>query len=327
MVEDLPAPLDRPTELEWVRTIARPDTREETAWFGRFTQVHHEPATGRLFAPDIDNQHIVELSVDGKLRGQYGRRGEGPGEIKNLFALGVAAGHVVALDIGNGKIVVFDRSTQQMAVEVGLDRAPRDITTIGDTLIAVMPGTMGALFELVRPDGRSEGSFGDGAYVAGTCSRCSITYVGNGLLAVLKPAFPEGRVYRLDGTLFEAFAFMEVDHVLSEWREEFLRTIRRVSGMVAAGSGGRVSAGKLWVSKPFSTGNGSFFVTATPENLDVNARELWQLDFRGRVTRRYVFDRPWMAYAAGPFPTVYSLGLRDQMGIHEYVAPGISASK
>ena len=305
-----------------MRTIIRPDLSDATAWLERVSDLRYDPATDHLLARDIYNHRIVEFTTEGEFVGYFGQFGEGPGEMRNLGSFEIGGGHVIALDRGNGKLVIFDRATRGLTVEVPLNRYAMDLTLLGDTLVAVMPGPDGTLYELFEPSGRSLGAIGDGGFPAAPCMRCSITSIGRELLVVVKPGVPEGRVYRLDGSLFDAFAFIEVSHVLQEWSEEFLETVRRVSGVVAAGGRGRVAEGRLWAgSTTGALGDGAFFVRAVPENMDVNRTELWTLDCRGRLTKRYVFDRPLILPATVSGQRLFALGTRDEFGIYEYRLP------
>ena len=314
--------LSRPYVLEHVRTIVRQDASEATAWLGRLRDLRHDPASDHLLGVDIDDQLIVEFTTGGEFAGVFGRYGEGPGELRNVEAFEVTGHHVVVLDRGNGKLVVFDRSTRWMVTEVPLNRGTLDLTMLDDTLVAVMPGPEGTLYERIGIDGRIAGAFGDGGFVGSSCGRCSITNIGEGLLAVVKPELPEGRIYRLDGTLFDAFGFGELDHVLNDWGVDFQETLRRASGMVAAGGGGRIAAGRYWAG--VDTGalrDGSFFASAIPENMEVNPAELWVLDRHGKVRERYVFDRPLIGISTASFPRVFGLGLSHEFGVYEYRLP------
>ena len=305
-----------------MRTIVRQDASEATAWLGRIRDLSHDPVEDHLLGVDIDDQRIVEFTIHGAFAGSFGRYGAGPGELRNVAAFEVTGRHAVVLDVGNGKLVVFDRSTREMVTEVRLNRGTRDLTMLDDTLVAVMPGPEGTLYERIGVDGRISGAFGDGGYVGSSCLQCSITNIGDGLLVVMKPALPEGRIYRLDGTLFDAFGFGEIDHVLSQWRLDFQETVRRASGMVAAGGGGRIAAGRVWAGT--NTGalrNGSFFASAIPENMGVNPAEFWVLDRHGRVRQRYVFDRPLIGISTASFPRVFAVGLSHEFGVYEYRLP------
>jgi len=66
-------------------------------------------------------------------------------------------------------------------------------------------------------------------------------------------------------------------------------------------------------------GDGEFFVTIVPEELESTPRELWRLDGVGRVIGRYCFDRTWVGGAAAGFPRVFAVGVRDAT-IYEYLA-------
>ncbi|WP_419935712.1 hypothetical protein [Candidatus Palauibacter sp.] len=303
-----------------MRTIVRQDASGATAWLGRIRNLRHDPVADHLLGVDIDDHRIVEFTTGGGFVGYFGRYGEGPGEMRNLAGFEVTGRHVISLDRGNAKLVVFDRFTRQAVTEVPLNRGAMDLTLLGDTLVAVMPGPDGTLYELFEVDGRSVGAFGDGAFLA-SCVRCSITSIGEELLAVVKPGSPEGRIYRLDGTMFDAFGFGEVVHVLTEWREDFLATVRGASRMVAPGGGG-MPAGRLWAgSTTGAIGDGSFFVRATPENMDVNPGEMWVLDRRGRVQKRYVFDPPLIGVSTVSFPRIFAVGLSREFGVYEYRLP------
>ncbi|WP_420635214.1 6-bladed beta-propeller [Candidatus Palauibacter sp.] len=316
---DVSASLDTPITLERVRTIVRQDTTPATAWLNRPNQLQYDSASGQLFGLEWGDHQLVQFTPAGEFLGYFGRPGEGPGEIRNLGDFGVGADHVTALDRGSGKLVVFDRSSRQMRVEIRLDRRLRNMAAIGDTLLAVLPGTDASLFELFHTDGYTLGSFGDGAFLTGNCS-CSITHVGNGTLVVLNPDIPEGQIHRLDGSLLGAFHFAELDHVLAEWQVEFGEKLRRVSGLVGP-AGQRIIGGKIWVKMAGVSDEGSFLVTATPEDLDVNPWELWRLDHQGRITDRYVFDEIWIEAFTAAFPTIYALGLGDEYGVYEYRVP------
>ncbi len=321
--------LAHPLELTWVRTLIQPDTSETTAWLGRPTKLQHDPVTGHLLALERDDQRIVEFTTEGRFLGSFGGRGGGPGELRNLLAFEIGADHVTTLDVGNGKLVIFNRDTREMVTEIRLQHSPRDITTIADTLLAVLPGPEGALFEFFHTDGRRLGSVGDGGFVGSSsqCVACSVTYLGEGLLVVLKPTVPEGRIYRLDGTMLNAFAFTELGHVLTEWREAFLENIRRAGRIVAAGGGGRISAGKIWLGKPAPISGGSFLVEAVPENPNRNPTEMWELDKRGRVTKRYVFDRSWMRAPTVFYPKTYTINYDGSFAIDEHLLPSIADNR
>lgn len=313
------ASLDEPMTLERVRTVVRQDTTEATTWLHRPTELRYDPASGHLFGLEWADDRIVEFTTDGRFVRYFGRSGEGPGEIDNLRAFAVGAGHVTVLDAGNGKLVVFDRNTGEMRREIRLDRPLRGVAAVSDTVLAVMPGPDGSLIELFHIDGRSRGSFGDARYLETGYIGLSLNHVGGGLLLVLKPAIPEGRLYRLDGVLEAEVTFAELAHVLAEWQGEFTEKVERAR-LVDAG-GRRIAGGKMWVGDPRPLRAGSFFLTATPENLDANPWELWVLDHSGRITGRYAFAETWVRGYAVSLPQVYALGVGDEFGVYEYRIP------
>ena len=239
--------------------------------------------------------------------------------MRNVKAVGVTAGGVVVLDQGNNKLAVFDRGTRELLTETRLiGRVPVNMATVGDTLVAVIPGPGGSLFELFSPDGGSRGAFGDGGFLGGYPGYL-IADIGGGRIVVVRPELPEGRIYRLDGAPVEIFVFSELRHVLAEWREDFAEKVRRRMGALASADAGRISAGKRYVTSLGAAGDGSFFVAVSPENLDVNPLEMWVLDGKGRIQRRYAFDRTWIGQlTTASFPRIFAAGQGDAYGIYEY---------
>lgn len=309
-------------KLERVRTVVRQDATAETVWLSRPSALHYDEIADRLFALDRDNQRAVEFTTSGEFVGAFGGRGEGPGEMRNVKAVAAIAATVVVLDQGNSKLLFFDRDTRELMTEVRLrGRVPVNMSTAGDTAVAVIPGPNGSLFELFSLEGLSLGAFGDGGFLGNGYPGHLVADIGYGRLVVVKPELPEGRIYRLDGSPLDIFVFSELGHVLAEWREAFAAKVRRRMGSLAAADAGRIAAGKLYVSSLGAAGDGSFFVAVTPEDLDINPPELWLLDRRGRVKRRYVFDRPWVGRLTASFPRIFAAGQEDEYGIHEYRIP------
>lgn len=317
-----PGSLDRAVTLERVRTVVRQDATAETSWLSRPSGLRYDAGSDRLFALDRDDQRVLEFTTSGAFVGAFGRHGEGPGELQSVKASAVAGGSVVVLDQGNRKLAVFDRHTRELMTETPLmGRVPVNMATVGDTLVAVIPGPGGSLFELFSPDGRSRGAFGDGGFLGGYPGYL-IADIGDERIAVVRPELPEGRIYRLDGSPVEIFVFSELSHVLAEWREDFAEKVRRRMGALASPDAGRISAGKRYVTSLGAAGDGSFFVAVSPENLDVNPLEMWILDRRGRIRGRYAFDRTWVGrLTAASFPRIFAAGQGDTYGIYEYRIP------
>ncbi|WP_419936674.1 6-bladed beta-propeller [Candidatus Palauibacter sp.] len=314
--------LDVPTELRYVRTVVRQDTTEGTTWLQLPQRISYDSASSHLFVLDWAEQSIMEFTTSGRFVGSFGHKGEGPGELKNVQAYALGRHHLTALDMGGGKLEVFDRSSRAAQRTIRLQRLMLDITAIDDTIVAVLPGPDGALFELFNiTSGSSLGSFGDGGFLGTVCMYCSITYIGNDLLVVLEPGRIDGRIVRLDGSPFEVFAFVELADVLTRWQEQFLGVMREAVGRLNNGERGRVPGGKVWFPTVGATGDGGFFVIATPARVGDDPFEIWTLDQRGRITARYRFDRTWIGMYTSSFPTIYTLGSDDQYGIYEYEVP------
>ena len=315
-----PASLEEPIILERVRTVIRQDTTEGTTWLNLPGGLQYDSIRDHLFAMEYGDARIVQFSTDGEFLGYYGSRGDGPGEIRSLGDFGFGADHVTLLDRGAGKLVVFDRASRVTRLEIRLDRSIGDMAAIDDTLLAVIPGPEGSVFEVFHTDGRSLGSFGDRDALNATARPFhTITDIGGGRLVLLDGDVPEGWILGLDGTVIAAFSFEELAQVLDEWRRDFLEVMGAPASLVRGGT--PVGGGKIWLSSLGPAGDGSFFAIATPEYLHVNRFELWVLDDRGRMVDRYVFDRPWIGADSASFPTIYALGHGDEFGVYEYRIP------
>lgn len=97
---------------------------------------------GGLVFFDYTNGKVYRIGSDGKVLWDWGRKGEGPGEIMNVRALDVQGdGTVVLMDSGNRRLVTLDASGQQVG-EVSLTgtRTVESMAVLSDGRIALHPG-------------------------------------------------------------------------------------------------------------------------------------------------------------------------------------------
>jgi hypothetical protein len=105
---------------------------------------------------DRQNGRIVRFARDGRVLGQIGRKGRGPGELAGVGPLTVLPdGSVAAWDYGNRKLVAFDRRDGSLRWEAPVreQALPIQIQAVGDTLwfgvVSLRDGT-GAMRLLAR---------------------------------------------------------------------------------------------------------------------------------------------------------------------------------
>lgn len=306
--------------LSHTRTIITPSLSDDAdMWLSRPQQIKYDSVTGNLLVADLHDIRVNEFTTDGELIRQYGKHGEGPGEIGNLRAFGFGPDHVTILDPGNGKISSFSRQTGKVRTEILLDRFIYDLTAIGDTIV-LLPGGKGAVFDLVDLNGNLIGSFGDGGFLPRyNCTYCYIRHIGADRIVVIQGTIWKGRLFGLDGTFRGIFSFNELREVIWQWEEQFNERLRRSGVRIAQDGHGRVSSGKGWIADVVPYSEGKFYVTATPERLNDEPWEVWLMDSDGRITDRFAFDRTWTGATAASFPRVFAVGQHD-FAIYEFHA-------
>lgn len=80
---------------------------------------------GRVFVADAQNAEITILGPGGEVVGSMGRRGEGPGEFRELRALQMLPGDsLLAHDFANGRITVYEPDGYEVAYTTRLEMPP-----------------------------------------------------------------------------------------------------------------------------------------------------------------------------------------------------------
>lgn len=302
--------------LQQQRSVVAPSVVDDSQWIAHPARLRYDPATETLFALDRMYQAIVEFDESGRLVRRLGHRGEGPGELRNVRSYALGKHHVVVLDSGNGKIVVFRRDASGFD-EFSFIRFASDLTMLGDSILAIVPGDDGHAFQLLTLTGEELGSHGDGTWLRRPCRFCFIRQLASEKLVIIEGEGPEGRILGLDGSVRGAFGFHSLHDVLATWREDFRATLRRAGVSVAGGGRGRVPSGKGFVIDVDIVEGGGFNVVAVPERLDEEPREVWRLDEKGVVTQRLQFDRVGVGADIAGYPQVFVLGVGDA-SVYEY---------
>lgn len=305
--------------LRFTRTVAEPGVGDDPVWISLPGRLLYDPDSRTLFTRQWRDAAVHEFDRDGgHVRTYGGREGEGPGEIKSLRSFAITRDLVAAHDAGSTKLLLFSRRDGTLMHELQLNRLVSDFTFVGDTAIALVPGSEYAAFDLLGLEGDLLGSLGDGGFLAVGSCHCVIRDLGEGRLVVVQTNLAEGRLLDLDGNLVGAFGFDRLATVLAEWSEDFRETLRLEGAAIAEGGSGRVSSGKNWIGEVVPLPDGEFYVTVVPERLRERPIELWRLDASARVVARFAFDRTLIGSKAAGFPTVYGVGITDG-GIHEFV--------
>jgi hypothetical protein len=90
---------------------------------------------GRVLVADgLDNHRVVILDSEGEYLGEFGGRGDGPGQFTGVHAIGIGpGGRIFALDRSGGRVNVF-RTTGDPAM-VRFERAFEDLTLPLDIIV------------------------------------------------------------------------------------------------------------------------------------------------------------------------------------------------
>jgi hypothetical protein len=304
--------------MDFVRTVAAPQVDDVDPWLSQPSRIRYDGASGTLFTREWADVSVQEFSRSGEHIREYGGvRGEGPGEIDNMRTYDIGPDYVVIHDGGGAKILRFDRRDASLISEFSLGRMVYDMTVVGDTAIALIPGTDGSAFDLLDLDGNPLASAGDGGFLTSGICRCLIRDIGAGRVVIVRTTLAEGRVLSLDGHLREAFGFHELAHVLAQWSEDFREKLREMGTRIAEGAPGRVASGRYYVSEVVGLGDGTFYAILVPEKTHEEPLEIWVMDRKARVSGRYAYQRTRVGAHADGFPTVFGVGF-DDGSIHEF---------
>jgi hypothetical protein len=313
------ADLSVATPMDFVRTVAEPGVGDGSEWLSRPTRIRYDAGSGTLFALEWADAAVQEFTTSGDYVRTYGGvRGEGPGEIKNIRTFDLGAEFVAVFDGGASKVLLFDRQDASLIQEMILGRMIWDMTVVGDTAIAIVPGSDNAAFDLLDLEGNVLAQAGDGGFLNPGFCRCVIRDIADERVVIVQTERAEGRVLGLDGNLHTAFGFYELADVLARWSEDFRESVRQLGRMAAESGSGRIIGGKNFVGEVVSLGNGTFYAILVPEKTDEEPLELWVMDRDARVVERHAFGRTRVGGFADGFPTVYGVGFSDS-SIHKFL--------
>jgi hypothetical protein len=127
-----------PAELEDIFRIERSIRVEETRRAPIVLPVVTADSQGRFLVADIQQHQIRRHDQDGKLLLVFGARGDGPGEFNDLAgAVEVAGGQIVAVDDGDGEIIYFSPTGDELERhQTGLATI-HNIVVVNDTTVAI----------------------------------------------------------------------------------------------------------------------------------------------------------------------------------------------
>lgn len=135
---------------------------EDGAVFGLIADARTDPR-GRVYVLDGQFERIAVYDEGGTLLGTYGRPGRGPGEFREPGGLAWREGQLLALDVGNMRIHVYDVLPDglELATMIRLPFMARSFCTIGSRIY------LGGLYEgktvhEIDMTGQIFQSFGDG---------------------------------------------------------------------------------------------------------------------------------------------------------------------
>lgn len=302
---------ETPARLEFVREWLRPSLGPETDFVTYPLNVAYDRETDHLFVQDRDTKTIIEVDESGALVRVFGREGLGPGEIAHPSEVAVDRDHVIAVDNGNLKILIFRRDAS-LESEFRIPQFVRDLEILEDGTLMIVPGKEHAV-EVLDLEGETLRGFGDRSLMrVGYCTGCALARLADGRVAVLD-------AHRLDMLLFRPetgettrIDLMEIP-LMAAWHEEVAAELRRIQ---------RMGGGRQWVQGDMHRVDGSsVLVTAGPPDLVERGMELWKLDLSSGDIRRYDYGEPFVGYwIAVDWPRLFTAHL-DTGAILEYRIP------
>jgi hypothetical protein len=72
-------------------------------------------ADGRMFVADSGDRRVLRFAADGGYLGSFGREGQGPGELLNIFSMAIAGDRIVIEDLRNGRLSVWTTEGEHVA--------------------------------------------------------------------------------------------------------------------------------------------------------------------------------------------------------------------
>jgi hypothetical protein len=313
-----------------VREIVRPDTTPETDWIGRTTDLIYDRDSGHLFGVNYSDQVIFEATRDGELVRTYGRRGEGPGELKNAHRLMNTRGGIVAFDLGNMKLIRFERGSDRY-VEGRLDHYYYDFAVGPKDEIYAIPGWGGEAIAVLGLDGRVVRGIGERSLIPGTGVGFRVSALDDGGFVLVDTDLPElilldpeGAVRRLVDTDLPELILLDPEGavrrrvplhelpLMKEWKAEEDEIMGRRPGLIG---------GKTWVPDIEPIDASTFVVAVSPPRPFDRGRQLWMVDLDSDLISRYGYDVTEVgSEIALAGSSVFTFGLRDG-ALREYRIP------
>jgi DNA-binding beta-propeller fold protein YncE len=117
-------------------------------------------STGEIVVADAGNGRIVKLSPEGKVIGEWGKKGKAPGEFAAAHGIAIdKQDRIYVADRGNNRVQVFTLDGKQLAVWTGFGN-PFGLIVISDQLL-VSDGDANRIIHLSLKDGKIAGQWGD----------------------------------------------------------------------------------------------------------------------------------------------------------------------
>jgi hypothetical protein len=88
-------------------------------------------ADGRMFVADGGDRRVLRFAADGGYLGSFGREGQGPGELLNIFSMAIAGDRIVIEDLRNGRLSVWTTEGEHVA-DHSLDKELMDLEGVGN---------------------------------------------------------------------------------------------------------------------------------------------------------------------------------------------------
>lgn len=317
--------------------VVVPGLDTSTAWFSRASRLRLDSASEHLFALDPFSNSVVELTGDGEFVEAYGgEQGRGPEEVSHIAGFAFDASHVVLLDAGNQKTLVYDRRGRFLR-SLPSDHVYRHVMLRAGQLWLV-PGGDSSLVDVqdlsggpVRPLGhvedlpircRDETSLESCLRLPSLCVGCRLENVNDTLFVIAN--VEESIINQYDGTgrLIGRKDFLKDDPIVRRWHEQDVSFLEEANASAAKQEGERTVMTKSYFLSFESLGGTLLAAAVAPSGPVVHeqGREYWVFDLGNGQIRRYRYPRRTLGYAAAGGGPVYAIDV-DDGGIYKLNLP------
>ena len=300
-----------------------PDTTPESDWLSIADAVRYDPGSGMLFIVDPLRGRVAEADTLGALVHLYGAGiGEGPHEVRELTDFSFSPSHVVFLDRGNRKVMVYPCGASRVD-PLPVSTAYRSIALTPEETILVAPGIGAHAVDVYSTAGDLTGGIGefeelpvrcapddDCERVRRMCLGCEVRVVGDVVL-VMNTETDLLTIFGTEGRPTRSVDLRARIPRLREWiatDEPILARMQEDSDARPIGPGVVSVVFKSYFDNPHASPDGRLALSVNPAapELRESGYQYWLLDVDTLEIESVMFGDPTLGTTATGWPTVFA---------------------